>query len=401
MSKEPGKRAQTTNAQDIVGRDLAKPGKDTLTTQLTQHCDTADPNVHGDGCYLPPTQRATLANLTRGRMIVAGTKFDLAIEQAYTDKMIEKAPDPPILASFIADTIGTATGGFFKKSIERLVSSGLVGLEQESMEAGITALMEDSARKASSKNLDTIIKGVVDRGKKYAIDLVKTPSDKKEYASLLKQLQRDAARRFQDLRESTVAASNDAELFALFLSFDVDNHHVDMYKEELLKKIERYTSSGTADIGVKAKDRTNRPAVHMTKVAWLVYASGRERQLVFETYDAGQAPRMPNANPFVPHHQPRLADSPDLEEVDWKWSQYVPDEFKTEALMRHHLQWGVEPREIKLDDTPPKAPKLVPRIDLTPRQNASRDWDETRGRTGEPAPDYTKAFDNVDMSKVK
>lgn len=410
MSRQPGKSTHANDAYEVAGRDLRKPGKGTLVTDYIKHgstCDAIGKMGLPTGCFLDNDARARLADLFRRRVDRAATNFALAITELITDELLKKEEDLPLIVSFVLDIISSHASEAINSLVGKMAASGLAGVERDAIEAGIADYVDDAAARAvSSKQIATVVKSAVDKTKKAAIAAAQPKGGKAVAVNHLARLRLDAQKSFQGLSETGPADMTDTELFALFASYDIEHHAVEAYKDAVTQKLARYKTEGVGDVGETPLVRTKQGGVgrKSTKVAWLVYSSGSPDQLVYEHYVGGtRAPRMPSDNPFVPGSNAKLADSPDLEEVEWTWDRYVSKEFETEAIMRHEDAWGVAPRKIPLDDRLPQAPKPVPRLDLGSQPVAV---DKTDSRSPphagqEPAPDYTNAFKNVDLTKVK
>jgi hypothetical protein len=328
-------------------------------------CDRAA----GSGCFLDKDQRRALVSAYQQRVLSAQNQYQHALADLRVDKLVEKDDDLWWVATFVLDLVGLAAVGALAKAAALLrgspenVTSALV-------DAGVQGAAGVDASMISDKSLESVVRTAITTAKTQVTRPAKAAQNLAHHTerslavSYIDVLKNDAAVTYQHLREDPPASASDAELVALFTSFDAENGHtIGEYKQALTEKLARFQATWIPYVGRKYaghltplhdEDRDladatkprdagqfirdhgggDSPVMRDLKVAWVRTKSTGQRTLFYIRQDFAHEPGWSRRALEQPHQL-----------------QPVEPEFAEVAVRRHIAVWGSDPEELVNDDT--------------------------------------------------
>lgn len=328
-------------------------------------CDPKDP-VHAevwqhnvdDYCFLAPRQRDRIVHEYQVRVTAAQGEYGKALGEVRVDELL--TPDPSQsswLADLLLDVIGLATMSSVANAFKLLRTAGQVKLSDVVDDA---AAATDEIRKASDKQIESVVRQAVTTGKRmFPTKRTKASERKAEDLVLLDHLSRQGPVVYQYLREQALAGVTDAQLLVMREAFEASNGHDSVtYRDELERQVKRYVESAVGKMGVARNDNNVSPLPPRgtddlrryfdleTKAFWVELPTGRRLAL----YRRGHV-NLPQIGDPLP-----LAVGPDrytAEGVDaaaredanreFQIFKYVPLEFADIAQELHRARWNEPP----------------------------------------------------------
>jgi hypothetical protein len=348
--KQPGKMSAASSASG--GGSMGTPGKQTLTGQLKPLAPsslTGDAWIDrgaacdqdaGDGCFLVDGQRMRLMVSLGERVQTAQTNYKFALTELRVDQLMKKEDDLNWVVGLALDVVGAH---FLKVGLEILKNARAAGIEH------LGAMVENKWAHRGDGLLHAITEeklgeyagkafGKVQSKSEKALEKVHNraaESDKEESISYIHELVEQCDQGFQRFLANARATSNDAELLVLHDEMDASNHTVGAYKDELSKKIARFTKSGVNEIGSKVTGdhmAHHEAVLRSTRVVWVRDPVGYGKTLWYQSADDAAYNKAPSKKfdaemPF---------GAPELE-------RRVPQEFVDVALAKSEERWGETP----------------------------------------------------------
>lgn len=317
----------------------------------------------GKGCTLTNDQRHDLMALYPARVANARSNFNLAITEMKFETLLQKSDDPSwisnlvleLASSFLLGSIGSAIKAFRTEKLADSANRIALNLPAQA----VTALSE--------KQIEAPLSVAFIQGKKLASDYLTAANrlavteEQKAVVPFLEAIRRGAAPGFHFFAEDLPSREDDDALVAAFLGFDDNRHTIELYKEAIAAKLERFKSSGVGDIGRRipgafgtAHDLDDR----ITRAVWVTYRSGAPRRLMLESQWGPMPERLlPEGMPIFGFVNPKGPSE----------LQPVAREFESVALARHLEAWLVAPTSVEVDDS-----WLAPRRGVLPPGGAPK-----------------------------
>ena len=313
-----GRAAQKDAATSIAAAQAkadatSTPGKATLVGDAGIDSEGMGPCLQRGtaGCFLTPGARRMLITDMQSRMDSAQNAYRDALNDCRLAQVLKKTDELPWYCTIL---LGAASSLF-----ESAVSAGLKAL-RGSKEAAADALANASGSAAkrvsemtpseisktvtlhsevsllSEKQIDALIATSVEVTKEKSTaaltGVVSTDSketqEKNSALAYIDYLRDQCAAVFQEVREGPPGRATDAELLALWRSFDKDLHRTAMYRAQVDEAIEHYLNSNVSKMGRSREwDDEHRDFLGNAKrvereirVAWLE-TKGAGRRLVY------------------------------------------------------------------------------------------------------------------------
>lgn len=369
-AKIPGKSTSTSSLTRSTGASSSlTPGKTTQSASLPAAtgptgntwidngaaCDTKS----GDGCFLIASQRMRLMVELGERVMAAQTNYKLALVELRVDQLMKKEDDMNWVLGLALDVVGAH---ILRVGLDVLKNARAAGLDHLSTmveskmahaaDGVLHAVSDEKIGEYATKAFGHVQKAAEKGGDKAANrDL---ESDKEKSVSYGDELIEQCDAAFQRFLSSARATSNDAELLVLHDEMDAANHTVGSYKEELGKKISRFTKSGVDEIGSRhtADRQAQRYEVTLnTRVVWVRDPIGGGKTLWYQSSQDAVINKVPKT--FEPES---AVGQNELE-------RRVPDEFKEAAIAKSEARWG--PTQTIANPMQSVVPSLgVPRLEL-------------------------------------
>jgi hypothetical protein len=280
------------------------------------------------GCFLTVGQRQILVGDMQQRVTAAQGSYRDALNDCRLQQVLKKTDELPWYMSLMLGAIASGLESAIGVGIKALKASGAAESAIAAATSARTATAVDEGAHAvansaiheasnagaevatvSDKQLETLVASSLDKAKEKAAGALAgaTSTDSKETAeknaalNYIDFLRNESADVFQNLREDAPGTTTDAELLALWRSFDAALHTTDRYRNELNEKIEKYLSSSVSKIG-RSSDWNNEPSAlgprqveREVRVAWLV-TKGAGKRLVYmdRTFDGWYLERQGN-----------------------------------------------------------------------------------------------------------
>lgn len=383
----PGKLSSSHDAYDLASRDL-RPGKQTLVSKYIEEGARCDSDPRGPDCKFDEKSRARLTGLFQQRVQKANANYNAALGMIEVEQLVRRGDDLPWVFGMLLDVAGAHLIATFASAVKRFRGIGLARLEEVALDAGVsgafvgTSTTESMLRALTPQKIDGGVKLTLNAAKTTAASSLRTQPQQGSY---LDSLRNQADVGFQALREETPRLANDVELLALFDAMSVEHHFMSDYKTALLQKLARFAKSGVYQIGedtgpheTSGGEKYGHGNFHR-KLVWIVYRSGRPRQLAYQRDDIAW-----------------VNDTPKLH-------GHVPKEFEQVAMDRHVLIWGVPPLDHYIDDVMKLDDAAIPKLSLEPSKPTNTASAPQPSAPVAPASspiDVPDFFKNVDPSKL-
>ena len=265
------------------------------------------------GCFLTPGQRQILVGDMQQRVAAAQGAYRDALSDCRLQQVLKKTDELPwymsLMLGAIASALESAIGIGLKAlkasgAAESAVASATSTRAATAVEEGANAVATAGSHEASNagaevatisdKQIETLVATSLDKAKEKAAGALAgaTSTDSKETAeknaalNYIDFLRNESAEVFQELKEGAPGTTTDAELLALWRSFDAALHTTTRYRNEVNEKIEQYLSSSVSKIG-RSSDWNSDPSMlgprqveREVRVAWLV-TKGAGKRLVY------------------------------------------------------------------------------------------------------------------------
>jgi len=331
-------------------------GKETLVgNEWVWHgakCDGKDAVT--PGCFLDDSVRLRYLIDFKKNVGTAATNYKIALGDLRIDELMKKEDDLNWVLSFALEIAGGHLVEMAVKGLSILRASAASRLSGAALKSGDTsgwsAKTAQALASVSKKQFETLAKLPINGVKGQVSSQMRrrqngaASSQKDVVVKYIEQLRNHCDTAFNAFEALASATATDVELVVLFEAMKPENHQIEVYKELLGAKVERFRTSGIPAIGRKAgRDRTTGAAAvyRDTRVVWVRDFLGN-RRLYFQSQEgnadhAVRRPGDPGFEQVFPHqtfgpHDPR--EAPQLGEP-------VPDEFKDVAIERSQQQWGL------------------------------------------------------------
>lgn len=323
--------------------------------------------VPADTCFLNPGQRSRIVDLFHGRVLDARQSYMHACEQLRVGELLAKEPSPGLLFEVFLEVVGLVALGGLSSALRNVVAFGKRVVEEAKLAEQDPDPLMQSLSKINTKQTEQVGKSVVSMAKKHAAKSAPPEGEDKIGVRFLEELQNQSGPIYQDIRENAPALMDDSELLLLFDSFSAQNHTVEAYKEQLKGKLDRWKSTQLSDIGTRTEDKDipcdvwiqNPTPQHITGYTvgprdtklFVVNTMGIKKLGVFRrqfklagNFEHVAAPAM---IPPIKPSRPDLPRSPmvTMNDDDFKFIEFVPDEFVDIAYKAHMVAWGHTPTE--------------------------------------------------------
>jgi hypothetical protein len=327
-----------------------------------KYIDDGAAHAANSNALLKADQRGRLIDNFQKRILRAEMNYQKALAQIRVDKLLEKEEDLSWVTSLLLDAMGMVFIGAVSKALMAVRNATaqslankltLAAVNLETVRPG-TELFNAAIAKVDLATIQAVVGAGAGAGKAAAAAKAKASQnknatdDKTATVSYIDFLTDSASVSFQELSENAPAQFDDAGLIVLWESFAVDRHLVSVYVQQMTAKIERFRSSGTAQIGrvgnaqppkgLGADNENDASGVRRdTRLVWLMFASGEPKQLWYESVYRRKFMNVPmNGAAFG-------EDSGDRFHEGTIHERSVPDEFREVAIARHTAVWGEIP----------------------------------------------------------
>lgn len=366
--QQPGKATQPQQQAPV---QTPTPGKTTLAdTDQAIRTGGAGTGCSSSGleCFLTQPQRTVLIAELMGRVNAAHGAYLSALGDLHVEKFVDKETEMPWWASIMLGAAGTLIEHGVMGAVRALK---VVGAATHAVtEATGTIASHEAATViggVTEKEVEWIVKTAVDQGK----DALKKPvtaaanagggTERTAAMGFIDYLRDASMGMFQHLREDPPGYATDAQLLALWKTFDGSRHTPTMYRETLDQQIKRYLASHASKIGRRSDiDGRTVGGIHAeVRVGWLKVGGGKRLIYLERTFPAmGMQP----GGAYVGEHALSMEEGPTPvaplhgEEM----LGYVEDEFVDVALAQHESTWLQAPEtfEQNFSTLPPSLRKV-------------------------------------------
>jgi hypothetical protein len=354
----------------------AVPGK---TTRVDQLHPTGNAGIDNGGgacaaqsgteCFLSDKQRTMLISELFARINAAQASYLSALGDLHVDKLIDKEAELPWYLSILLGAAGSLIESGVMGAVKAMKSGGVAHVLSEAGAHGIDeAHAGPIVSGLTEKEVEWIVKTAVDQGKDKAKGPLKgaasesSATDRTQSLSYIDYLRDNSMSVFQHLREDPPGYATDAQLLALFKSFEGSRHTHTMYREKLEAQIKRYMSSHAHAMGRRSGGMFKLE----TRVAWLV--TGGDKRLIYtdrkfstqrmfgltpsKAYEGEHALSLQDdaswGTPSTPvqegiqHHEDPVGD-------ENRMIGYVEPEFVEVALQQQETIWQAAPETLQYD----------------------------------------------------
>jgi hypothetical protein len=277
----------------------------------------------GQGCFLKPMQRQMLIIDFQSRVESAQGFYRDAVNDCRLKQVLKKTDELPWYLTILMSAAFSALEGAVTAGVAALKKTGAAtqavadatksgasqvanGSVAETLKAAVeeanlegvakagadevTHVAEHEVKSLADQQIETLIKTSADIAKEKSSAAMTAPisTDSKEtneknaalgYIGFLRDT---SALFFQELREGPPGTATDAELLALWRSFDASHHTTARYTVEVNDAIERYLTSPVSELGRITDYVDNKRVEKESRVAWLITKGGGKRLIYMD-----------------------------------------------------------------------------------------------------------------------